>query len=125
MVVEKIHERISYKQSKWLENYFSFNTKKQIRARIDFEKDFYKLLVDAAFGRMSEKSRNCLRLELFKKDEKKDTFKEQSKLTFIGIRHSYENCYSYTFKQNELLMGKPIYVGFNFLEVSKLHKIET
>ena len=28
MVVEKIHEIISFKQSKWLEKYISFNTKK-------------------------------------------------------------------------------------------------
>ena len=69
---------------------------------------------------MSEILRKCLRLELFKKVEK-NTFKRQSKLTFIGIQNSYENCYSYTFKQNELLMDKPIYVGNAILEISKLH----
>ena len=47
--------------------------------------------------------------------------KEQSKLTF----KSYENCDSYTFKQNEVLMDKPIYVGFAIIESSKLHMFET
>ena len=51
--------------------------------------------------------------------------KEQSKLTFNGIHTSNENCDSYTFKQSELLMDNPIYVGFAILEVSKLHKYET
>ena len=33
MVVKKIHEIISYKQSNWLEKYISFNTKKTIQSQ--------------------------------------------------------------------------------------------
>ena len=44
MVVDKIHEKISFKQSKWLEKYLNFNTQKRNRANNDFEKDFYILL---------------------------------------------------------------------------------
>ena len=46
-------------------------------------------------------------------------------LTFNGIHKSYENYDSYTFKQNEILMDKPIYLGFSVLELSKLHMYET
>ena len=38
---------------------------------------------------------------------------------------SYEYCDSYTFKQNEVVMDKAIYVGFAILELSKLHMHET
>ena len=41
MVIEKIHEIISFKQSKCLENYISFNTQKRNKAKNDFEKDFF------------------------------------------------------------------------------------
>ena len=51
--------------------------------------------------------------------------KQQSKLTFNGIHKSYKNCDSYTFKQNEVLMDKPIYLGFSVLELSKLLMYET
>ena len=95
MVVEKIHEIISFKQSKWLEKNISFNTQKRNKAKIDFEKNFYKLLVNAAFGKFLENVRNRLGLEIIKKDDIKDIIKQQSKLTFIGIQKSYENCYSY------------------------------
>ena len=50
---------------------------------------------------------------------------QQSKLTFDGICKSYENCDSYTFKQNEILMDKSIYLGFAVSELSKLHLYET
>ena len=54
MIVEKIHEIISFKQSRWLEKYIRFNTQKRNKAKNDFEKDFFKLLVNAAFGKFLE-----------------------------------------------------------------------
>ena len=42
MIVEKIHEIISFKQSKCLENYISFDTQKRNKAKNDFENDFFK-----------------------------------------------------------------------------------
>ena len=47
MIVDKIHEISSFKQSKWLEKYINFNTQKRNKAIKDFEKDFYKLLNNA------------------------------------------------------------------------------
>ena len=125
MVVEKIHEIISFKQSKWLESYISFNTQKRNKAKNDFEKDFFKLLVNAAFGKFLENIRNRLELELIKKDDIKKIITRQSKLMFNGIQKSYENYDSYTFKQNQVVMDKAIYVGFAILELSKLHMYET
>ena len=106
MVVEKIHEIISFKQSKWLESYISFNTQKRNKAKNDFEKDFFKLLVNAAFGKFLENVRNRLELEIIRKDNIKKTFNQQSKLTFNGIQKSYENYYSYTFKNTKSLWIK-------------------
>ena len=41
MVVDKVHNIISFRQSRWLEKYFNFNTQKRNQAVNDFEKDFY------------------------------------------------------------------------------------
>ena len=125
MIVEKIHEIISFKQSKWLESYISFNTQKRNKAKNDFEKDFFKLLVNAAFAKFLENVRNRLELELIKKDNIKKIINQQSKLTFNSIQKSYGNYDSYTFKKNEVVMDKAIYVGFAILELSKLHMYET
>ena len=125
MVIDKIHEIISFKQSKWLEKYINFNTLKRNKAKKDFEKDFYNLLNNAFYGKTMENVRNRLGLKFFRKDEYKDIIKYQSRLTFNGIHKSYENCDSYLFKKNEVLMEKPIYLGFAVLELSKLHMYET
>ena len=77
MVVEKIHEIISFKQSEWLESYISFNTQERNKAKKDFEKDFFKLLVNAAFGNFLENVRNRLDLDLIKKDNIKKIINQQ------------------------------------------------
>ena len=125
MIVDKVHNIISFKQSKWLEEYITFNTQKRNKAKNDFEKDFYKLLNNAFYGKTMENVRNRLKIKFIKKDDHREIIKQQSKLTFNGIHKSYENCDSYTFKQNEVLMDKPIYLGFAVLELSKLHMYET
>ena len=125
MVVDKIHNNISFKQSRWLEKYINFNTQKRNQAKNDFEKDFYKLLNNAFYGKTMENVRNRLKIKFIKKDDYREIIKQQSKLSFNGIHKSYENCDSYTFKQNEVLMDKPIYLGFSVLELSKLLMYET
>ena len=125
MIVDKVHTVISFKQSRWLEKYINFNTQKRNQAVNDFEKDFYKLLNNAFYGKTMENVRNRLKIKFIKKDDYREIIKQQTKLTFNGIHKSYENCDSYTFKQNEVLMDKPIYLGFSVLELSKLHMYET
>ena len=80
--------------------------------------------MNAAFGKILENVRNRLELELIKKDIIKKIIKRLSKLTFNGIQKSYEIYDSYTFKQNQVVMDKAIYVGFSILELSKLHMYE-
>ena len=69
--------------------------------------------------------RKRIKIKHIKKDDYREIIIQQSKLTFNGIHKSYENCDSYTFKQNEVLMDKPIYLGFSVLELSKFLMYET
>ena len=47
MVVEKIHEILSFKQNKSLEKKINFNTQKRNMSKNEFVKDLYKLLNSA------------------------------------------------------------------------------
>ena len=125
MVIEKVHDVISFKQSKWLEKYINFKTQKRNLAVNDFEKDFYKLLNNAFYGKTMENVRNRCKVEIIKRNEIDKIRKQQSKLTFDSIHKSYENCDSYLFEVNEVTMDKPIYLGFAILELTKLHMYET
>ena len=75
MIVEKIHELISFKQSKWLEKDIKFNTQKRNKAKNEFNKDFYKFLNNAFYGKTMENVRNRLGLEFIKKYEYKKIIK--------------------------------------------------
>ena len=125
MVVDEIHENFSFKQSKWLEKFINYNTQKRNKAKNVFEKDFYNLLSNAFYGKTMENVRNRLKIEFSNKVEYQKILKQQSYLLFNGVHESYESCDSYTFKQDEVLMEKPIYLGFTVLELNKLHKYET
>ena len=67
MRVDKVHDVISFRQSRRLEKYISFNTQKRNKAKNDFEKDFYKLLNNAFYGKTMENVRNRLKKKLLKK----------------------------------------------------------
>ena len=65
MVVDKVDDIKSFEQSKWLEKYENFNTQKRNQAVNDFERDFYKLLKNALYGKTMENVRIRLKIEFF------------------------------------------------------------
>ena len=88
MLVEKVHSVISYKQIRWLEKIICLNTQKRNQAVNDFEKDFYKLLQNAFYGKTKENFRNRLKIKPIKKDDYKEIIKQQSKITLmVFINH--------------------------------------
>jgi len=110
---------LQFNQSLWLTSYIEFNTNKRMEAKHKFDKDFYKLLNNAMFGKTMENVRNRLNLELVQNEKRlkrlicKPNFKNRidySK-TFCAVECSKES----------VLFNKPIYVGFSVLELSKLH----
>ena len=120
MVVGKFQETISFKHSKWLQKYTNFSTQKRNQAVNDFEKDFYILLNDAFYGKTMATVRNRCVIESNKKDDTDETVKQQNKLTVIRIHKPYENCNSYTFNQNEVLIDKTNLLGIRSIRIIKI-----
>ena len=58
MIVDKVRNVISFKQSRWLEKYINFCFQKRNRAKNGFEKDFYELLNNAFYGKTMENDHN-------------------------------------------------------------------
>ena len=58
LIIDIVHELISFKQSKLLKKYTSFETTKRNKAKNDIEKDFYKSLKNSFYGKTKKTVRN-------------------------------------------------------------------
>ena len=56
--IRKLPRVIQFRQSKWLGDHISKNTIMRRQATNDFEKNFYKLMSNACFGKTTENLRN-------------------------------------------------------------------
>ena len=65
MVVDKIHQIISFKQSKWLEKYINFNIQKRNKAKKEFEKDFHKSPNNSFYDKTMENVRNRIKSRIY------------------------------------------------------------
>ena len=120
MKVNKIHNIYRFKQSPWLAKYIDHNTKKRTVAKTNFEKDLYKLLNNAFFGKTMENVRDRCNLEFISHTKYEEIIKRQSKLSFKGIINHYRDFSIYKYDKEQITFDKPIYLGFTVLELSKL-----
>ena len=122
--VTHIHTIYRFKQSPWLAKYIDHNTQKSIKAKTNFEKDLYKLMNNAFFGKILKSVRDRVNLEFIDDSQIQQIIKRQSKLSFKGIVDWYSVFSLYKFDKEKTVHDKPIYLGFTVLELSKLPMYE-
>ena len=64
LVVTKVQQVLTFKQSPWLKTYIDFNTRQRSLAGASFLKDFFKLMNNNVFGKTQENLRNRVSVEL-------------------------------------------------------------
>nr|XP_024218077.1 uncharacterized protein LOC112211158 [Halyomorpha halys] len=116
--LEKIHRALKFNQSPWLSSYIEYNTELRKGASNDFEKDFYKLLNNAVFGKTMENIRNRQDIQLV--TDSKKLMKLIAKPNFIDRTIYNENIAAVHMNKSRILFNKPIYIGMCILDLSKI-----
>ena len=113
----KIHRVLKFKQSDWMKKYIDFNTKKRMCATNDFEKDFFKLMINSVYGKTMENLRKRINVRFV--NDKKDFLKYTRKPTYVTHKLFNKNFAAIYEIKPVLILNKPISVGFTVLDLSK------
>ena len=94
------------------------NTELRKIAKNDFEKDFFKLINKAVFGKTMENVRKHRDFKLVITDKKRS--KLVSEPNYHTMNYISEDLSIIEMKRTKVKMNKPIYLGLSILEISKL-----
>ena len=117
MKLAKIHRVLKFKQSDWMNKYIDFNTKKSISATNDFEKDFFKLMINSVYGKTMENLRKRINVRFV--NNKKDFIEYTSRPTYVTHKLFNKKFAAIHEIKQVLVLNKPIYIGFTVLDLSK------
>ena len=116
--LKKIHRGIKFIESEWMKPYIEMNTNLRTKAKNNFEKDFYKLMINSVFGKTMENIRNRVNVKLVNTQERLKKLAAKSNLKSPPKIFS-ENLVSVHLKKTSLTMNKPVYLGMCILDLSK------
>lgn len=117
----KIHRAIKFNQSKWLEPYIMLNTEQRTRATNDFEKNLYKLMSNAVYGKTMENIRSRVNIKL--KTYWHGRYGAANLIAqpnFKKMKIFAEELVAIEMSHIELKMTKPIAIGMSVLDISKV-----
>ena len=116
MKLNKIHKVLKFKQSDWMKKYIDFNTENRMNAANDFEKDFFKLMINSVHGKTMQNLRKRINARLA---NNADFFKCTSTPTYITHKFFGKDFAAIHEIKHVLMLKKPIYTGFTVLDLSK------
>ena len=106
------HRVLKFKQSNWMKKYIDSNTEKRINAANDFEKHFFKLMINTVHGKTTENLRKGIKSRLV--NNAKDILKYTSKPTYISHKIFGEDYTAIHEIKPALILDKPIYVASEY-----------
>ena len=117
LTLTKIHRVIKFRQEGWLKPYIDKNTKLRKEAKNEFEKNFFKLMNNAVFGKMMENVRNHREVKLIVSEVRRK--KLASEPNYHSCKVFSEDLMAIEMRKTSVFMDKPIPVGQAILDISE------
>ena len=118
LILKKVHRVTEFNQSAWLKPYIDFNTELRKKAKNNFEKDFFKLMNNAVFGKAMENIRKHKDIKLVTNE--KVYLRMVMKPNFKSGVLFGENLMGCEMGKIKVVMNKPVYLGQVILDLSKI-----
>ena len=118
LILKKVHRILEFKQSAWMKSYIDFNTQKRKEATNEADKNQFKLLNNAVYGRTRENMRKRIKAKIIKNE--KNLKKHTARSGYINYGYYRKRLIVMHEKKEQLTLNKSIYVGNTVLELSKL-----
>lgn len=121
MILRKIHQVMQFNQPQWLKSYIQLNTELRMKAGNDFEKNFFKLLCNAIYGKTMENVR--LRSDIRLKSYWNGRYGARNLIAHPCYKKCTvfdENLVAIELRKESILMDKPIIIGMAILDLSKI-----
>lgn len=121
MKIERLGRILKFRQSPWLKPYILLNTNERTKATNEFEKNFFKLMSNAVYGKTLENVRDHVDVRL------RNTWLGRYGARNLIIKPNFkkrtifnENLIAIEMLRTNIFIAKPIIVGVCVLEISKL-----
>ena len=82
LILKKVHRILEFKKSAWMKAYIDFNTQKRKEANSEADKNLFKLLNNAVYGKTMENLRKRIKIRI--KKIQKDFLKYVSRPTYVS-----------------------------------------
>ena len=118
LILKKVHKVIQLYQEAWLKPCIDMNIELRKKAKNYFEKDLFKLMNNAVFGKTMANVRKHRDIKLVTTDKRRNRL--VSEPNYHATKWFSENLLAIEMKKTKVKMNKPIYLGLSILEISKI-----
>ena len=117
LMFKKVHRVIQLNQEAWLKPYIDMNIELRKHVKNDFEKDFYKLMNNALFGKTMENVKKHRDIKLVTTNKRRNQL--VSEPNYHKTKWFSENLLAIEMKKTNVKINKPVYLGLSISEISK------
>ena len=117
LILKRVHRVLQFNQKSWLQKYIDLNTNYSKKAKNEFEKDFFKLMINSVYGKTMEDKRIHRDIELVTTEKRRSIL--VSKPNYHTTKHFSEDLLAIEMKKTKKVKNKSLYLGQIILDISK------